>query len=79
MKHRTERKPQQRLVIDMEIRTLISLISALIFLGLSLYIVFFLAKLPGASPEELSLIALMTGLYGAVRLWKAILSMRNRQ
>lgn len=78
MKNRTDRKPQQRLVIDMEIRTLISLVSALIFIGLSLYIVF-LAKLPGAAPDELSLIALMTGLYGAVRLWRAILSIRNRQ
>ncbi|NEX12619.1 hypothetical protein CR161_09020 [Prosthecochloris sp. ZM] len=79
MKNRTDRKPQQRLVIDMEIRTLISLVSALIFIGLSLYIVFFLAKLPGAVPDELSFIALMTGLYGAVRLWRAILSIRNRQ
>lgn len=48
------------------------LFSSVIFLGLSVYIAFFLELPEGAPRQDLYIIAALTGCYGLWRLWKGI-------
>lgn len=50
----------------------IHIASSLVFLGLAVYIAFFL-EFPGeASRDELYMIAALTGSYGLIRLWRSV-------
>ncbi len=78
MKTLNDREPKKHTLISMEIRDIASLVSSLIFLGLSFSIAAVIVRHPGAPYHDLAIIALMTGVYGIVRLWRTIYSIRNR-
>ncbi|MCG8342537.1 MAG: hypothetical protein MI684_06855 [Chlorobiales bacterium] len=52
--------------------------SSVIFLGLTLYIAFFLELPEGASRQDLYMIAALTGAYGLWKLWKSVSGCRRQ-
>jgi len=56
----------------------VQFVSSVIFLGLAVYIAFFLELPQGAPRNDLYVIAALTASYGLWKLWKSIIACRNR-